>query len=98
MVFGGLNNPANVNTIQFVTIASMGNAQDFGDLSETRRGKAATASATRAISSGGYNGSDYTNTIEYVTISTTGNAVNFGDQINTVESHAGCSNGHGGLG
>ena len=98
MVFGGLNNPANVNTIQFVTIASMGNAQDFGDLSETRRGKAATASATRAISGGGYNGSNYTNTIEYVTISTTGNAVNFGDQINTVESHAGCSNGHGGLG
>ena len=98
MVFGGLNNPANVNTIQFVTIASSGNTQDFGDLSETRRGKAASASATRAISSGGYNGSDYTNVIEYVTISTTGNAVNFGDQINKVESHAGLSNGHGGLG
>ena len=97
LVFGGLNNPANVNTIQFVTIASTGNTQDFGDLSETRRGKAASASATRAISSGGYNGSDYTNTIEYVTISTTGNAVNFGDQTNSVESFAGCSNGHGGL-
>ena len=98
MVFGGLNNPANVNTIQFVTIASSGNTQDFGDLTEARRGRAATASATRAIAGGGYNDSDYTNAIEYVTISTTGNAVNFGDQINTVESHAGCSNGHGGLG
>ena len=55
-----LINPANVNTIHFVTIASTGNAQDFGDLTEARRGKAATASATRAISGGGYNGSDYT--------------------------------------
>ncbi len=98
MVFGGLDNPANINTIQFVTIASSGNTQDFGDLTEARRGEAATASATRAISGGGYNGSDYTNAIEYVTISTTGNAVNFGDQINEVESHAGLSNGHGGLG
>ena len=97
MVFGGLDNPANVNTIQFVTIASSGNTQDFGDLTEARRGKAATASATRAISGGGYNGSNYTNAIEYVTISTTGNAVNFGDQTNSVESFAGCSNGHGGL-
>ena len=71
--------------------------QDFGDLPAGRRGKAASASATRAISSGGYDGSDYTNAIEYVTISTTGNAVDFGDQTNSIESHAGCSNGHGGL-
>ena len=98
LVFGGLNNPTNVNTIQFVTIASMGNAQDFGDLPAGRRGKAASASATRAISSGGYDGSDYTDAIEFVTIPTTGNAIDFGNLTNSIESHASCSNGHGGLG
>ena len=32
---GGNTVPATVNTIQFITIASTGNASDFGDLTRT---------------------------------------------------------------
>ena len=33
-VFGGGTSPANHNTIQYITIATTGNASDFGDLSQ----------------------------------------------------------------
>ena len=33
-VFGGGLTPSNVNTIDYVTIASTGNANDFGDLTQ----------------------------------------------------------------
>jgi hypothetical protein len=31
-IFGGGRTPTNVNTIEFITIATTGNAIDFGDL------------------------------------------------------------------
>ena len=41
-IFGGGNTaPANINTIQYITIATTGNATDFGDLTDARRGIAA---------------------------------------------------------
>jgi len=40
-VIGGGRTPTILNTIDFVTIASAGNANDFGDLSEPRRGMGA---------------------------------------------------------
>jgi len=36
--FGGRISPANINVIQFITIASTGNTTDFGDLSEVKEG------------------------------------------------------------
>ena len=36
--------------------------------------------------------------IDYVTISSLGNALILVIKLTQVESHAGCSNGHGGLG
>ena len=36
-IFGGGITPSLLNIIEFVTIASAGNANDFGDLSEARR-------------------------------------------------------------
>ena len=35
-VFAGASNPTYVNTIDYVTIASTGNAKDFGDLTTAR--------------------------------------------------------------
>ena len=70
----------NVNVISYITIASLGNAKDFGDLSVDGRGSpGAAASSTRGIWAGG--GSSYVEyvTIDYVTISTTGDAIDFGD-------------------
>ena len=69
---------ANVNVIQYVTIASTGNAVDFGDLTQSRRGAAGCASATKGLFGSGIISSSV-NTIDFVTISTTGNAQDFGD-------------------
>ena len=76
-LFGG-GDPGNVNTINYITIASMGNAFDFGDLSESRLGAGSAASTTRAVFAGGYGGGNK-DTIDFVTVATTGNAVSFGE-------------------
>ena len=79
----GAPGSSSVNTIQFVTIATAGNAQDFGDLITTLDGTAIGASPTRILAMGGGNQntspSTRLNTIDYVEIATTGNAQDFGD-------------------
>ena len=69
-----------VNTIDFVTIATLGNAQDFGDVTVVLR-MGALSSPTRGIFAGGYGpvSPNVFNTIQFVTISTTGNGQDFGD-------------------
>ena len=66
-------------TIQYLTIATTGNSNDFGDLSEGRYVPAACASSTRGIVAGG-DGSPGSakSSIDYVTISTTGGSSTFG--------------------
>ena len=84
------------NVIEFITIASNGNGQDFGDLTRAVSAPMATASSTRSVCYGGNGGGD--NIIEYVQIATQGNAVDFGDTLSGGKySGAGFSNGHGGL-
>tara|TARA_R100001079_G_scaffold100227_1_gene64601 strand:+ start:286 stop:1293 length:1008 start_codon:yes stop_codon:yes gene_type:complete len=72
------SNPAGVNTIEFITIASTGDGQDFGDLLAAQAGHFGLSSPTRAIFAGGYTPTQ-TNVIQYVTIDTAGDATNFGD-------------------
>ena len=67
------------NTVEFVTISSTGNAQDFGDLSFNPLQAAACSSSTRGVHGGGLNPSSAVNTIEFLTIATTGNTQDFGD-------------------
>tara|TARA_R100000458_G_C8128166_1_gene144264 strand:- start:38 stop:439 length:402 start_codon:yes stop_codon:yes gene_type:complete len=69
------------NTVDYVTIASTGNATDFGDLTAAKTGVGSCASPTRALVGAGYDGSE-TVTIEYFTIATTGNGTDFGDLRN----------------
>tara|TARA_S200000501_G_scaffold198919_1_gene187209 strand:- start:30 stop:1031 length:1002 start_codon:yes stop_codon:yes gene_type:complete len=64
---------------QFVTIASTGNAQDFGDLSAGRSNAAGLSSATRGLIGGGYVAPTGINLIEFITIATLGDTTNFGD-------------------
>jgi len=66
------------NVIDYITIATIGDATDFGDLTAATAAAGATASSTRGIIGGGQNPND-TNVIEYVTIGSTGNATDFGD-------------------
>ena len=77
--------------IDYVTIASTGNAQDFGDLIAAVWGPASLASPTRGIWAGGID-PNATDVINYVTISSTGNAQDFGDLTVAKGRNAGMSN------
>ena len=85
-----------MSVIDFITIANLGNAQDFGDLTHTTYLLAGCSSSTRGIFAGGVNPSVF-NSIHYITIATTGNAVDFGDLTQGRFRVSACSNGHGGL-
>ena len=81
MVAGG--NPGTANRIQFITITTLGDAQDFGDLQalgDVMMG-GGMASPIRAIFAG-----NYTNKIESVTIASKGNSQEFG----TMTTSRGC--------
>ena len=83
-----------LNRIDFITIASTGDAQDFGDLTYTTQEGAMCSSATRGVFGGG---NPNVNTINFVEILTTGSALDFGDLTQARKRLGGCSNGHGGL-
>jgi len=91
--FGGGNQ---TNVIQFVTISTFGNSQDFGDLSEGNvRFPSGCSSNTRGISGGGRQPSplNQVNIIQSFEMATLGNATNFGDltvnreQLASASSH-----------
>ena len=92
---GGFNNTPTTTTnkkeIDAITIATLGTVQDFGDLTETRRGSGVATSPIRAVFGGGYTPSA-SNTIDYVEFATLGNATNFGDCSRTGGNFAGTSN------
>ena len=95
---GGRAAPNYLAEIDFITIASAGNASDFGDLSEGKNQASATASKTRGVQIGGNNGSspNNSNTMEFVTIATTGNTTDFGDTY-PARTRSTASDCHGGL-
>jgi len=70
--------PYYVNIIDYITIATVGNGTDFGDLAAATNNVAGCSSSTRGIGMGGYTGSQ-DDTIQYVTIASTGNATDFGN-------------------
>ena len=98
---GGTTNGApsygTVNTIDFVTTASLGDATDFGDLSAIRSHPGGASNATRGLFCGGYVPGNL-DVIDFITIATLGNAIDFGGDVSYNADHlAGFSNGHGGL-
>ena len=76
--------------MEFITIASTGDATNFGDLTVPRSHTSGTSSPTRGITMGGFGASANTNVIDFITIATTGDALDFGDLISTTY---GASNG-----
>ena len=81
------------NVIDFVTIASTGNAADFGDMQDTSYHYATASNQTRGLFAGGYrpNNGAVVNTIDLITIATTGNASNFGDLVNATRGFGGAA-------
>ena len=82
MISGGtFTNPTvGDNIIQFITIASTGNAQTFGDISADNThsgGNGACSNSTRALFGGG--GPSYRTTVSTVQMASLGNSLDFGD-------------------
>jgi len=79
LFFGGENTSGNkTNIVDYVTLASTGNALDFGNLTGNRNRSGTCSSDTRALSGGG---NDQL-AIDYFTIASTGNGTDFGDLVN----------------
>ena len=84
LIAGGFRDPSGGNphnTIDFITIATTGDAQDFGDLTVIKAYMGTATSATRGVFAGGQspNDSNPTNVIDFVTMATKGNSIDFGD-------------------
>ena len=97
-VFGGGNEASGyINNLQYITIASAGNATDFGDLTQGTMSSGSLASTTRGVWGG--SGSNTINLISYITIASAGDATYFGDLLSASRSAptAGCSNSTRGL-
>ena len=88
------------NVIDFITIASEGNATDFGDSRYAVSGihftTATGSNSIRGVFGGGSTPTVQTE-IQYITIATTGNASDFGDLSASKYNGAGASDSHGGL-
>ena len=97
-LFGGGDSPV-VSTIDYITMASLGNAIDFGALSTNRTNAKGVSNQRRALFCGGtISYPAGVNTIEFVEIASTGNAQDFGDLSQPKRSVGGVSDSHGGLG
>ena len=87
MLAGGGDAPTNVNNIDFITISTFGDAQDFGDLTRASTGAGGSASRTRGLFTNRRTFpspvNSYFNEIDFVTIPTTGDAQDFGDSTVT---------------
>ena len=76
----GSGSPGRKNLIEYVTIASLGNSQTFGELSVLDVAtNVAGSNSTRIIWFGGASYPVAHDVIQYATIATLGNAMNFGD-------------------
>jgi len=80
---GGFVSPASQNVMDFIEIATLGDALDFGDLTSILRNIATCASSTRGTFAGGQSPGN-TNIICYTTISSKGGANDFGDLSTTM--------------
>ena len=67
------------NVIDYITIASTGNAQDFGDASTATNATGGGASSTRGVFIGGEDANPGYNSIHYVTFASSGGAIDFGE-------------------
>ena len=80
--------------IDYITISTLGNSEEFGDIANSQSGNPGLSSRTRAVIGAGYGPS---NVIEFVTMASKGNATDFGDDVGTSNRATGVSNGTRGI-
>jgi len=95
-VMAGGSTPTNLNTMEYITIATTGNGTDFGDIRAQRAAPSVCSSSTRAIVAGGYH-STYHNNIDYVTISSGGGASTFGELVSPTGYGGACASSTRGI-
>jgi hypothetical protein len=85
--------PHSINNIDYITIATTGNASDFGDLTDTFRIHEGLSDGSRGCFGGGTRAEDTnSDVIDYITISTIGNALDFGNLTNATDVVGALSN------
>ena len=97
---GGSNYPVGPlsDTIDYIEIATQGNAQDFGNLTAAREGMGmgTISSAIRGLAMAGWTGSA-SDIIEYITLASGGNSIDFGNSTQARGWGAGMSSSTRGL-
>ena len=93
--FGGRGPGTYMNTIEFITMSSTGNSQNFGDLTALTVFPVGVSNGTRGVRMGGISPGSAPNlgrnTMDYVTIAQTGDAVDFGDLLDTPALTSSCA-------
>ena len=87
----GNPSPANSSQISYITLASTGDASDFGEATSALITCGGASSPTRGLFAGGYNPAEL-KSIDYVTIASLGNGLDFGELLQTIRRTAGSSN------
>ncbi len=88
-IIAGGRHPGNsyTNVIDYITIATINDAVNFGDLTDQRHYGGIASDGSRAVVAGGYDGSNNVNVIDYITITSTGDAKDFGDTAAVSSDH-----------
>ena len=95
-IVGGYSTTGDV--IEYITISTLGNSNDFGDLSVGRYNAVQNCcNRNRMIFGGGYDSGGWTNTIDYITVSSTGDATDFGDLTEKRLADSGVNNNTRGI-
>ena len=77
---GGSDGGTDFAAMTFVTVSSLGNSLNFGDLTTGNRyGGGSASNSTRGLVMGGWNGPANDFDIDYITIASEGNGIDFGE-------------------
>ena len=99
IIFSGKSSPsASRNIIEYLTLATFGNSQDFGDMLTSAGSGGATSTGNQIRAVVRTTSANDGNVLEQVTIATTGNATDFGDLNTGRRSYGSVCDAHGGLG
>ena len=91
---GGMSSPDRSASISFLTISTLGNTQDFGDLAAGINANSGLSSRTRGLSIGGSRANPVgrVDVIEFFTFASLGDAADFGDMSFAVAENGTTSN------
>jgi hypothetical protein len=86
-----------VDTIDYITIATTGDATDFGNLTVVAEGKGSASDGSRGLFAAGSTNGSHVLSIDYISIATPANAKDFGDMLETRRLLSGASDGSRGV-